>query len=171
MIVNGASFIGRCITGTIASYTGVLNLTIISAVACSALIISMTALSDIANVIVIGAVYGYFLEFVCFAPPLLLISVTSAHDERIGVCIRVQSRSRWVYRCPAPTCSSRSRQFWTFARGQRSGCVLSRLGWPLLCAQISEIRLRINLLSKLTWRNASWSPLSLGLCRRWQFGT
>jgi hypothetical protein len=60
VIVNGASFIGRCTTGTIASYTGVLNLTIISAVACSALIISMIALSDIANVTVIGAVYGYF---------------------------------------------------------------------------------------------------------------
>jgi len=60
VIVNGAAFIGRCTTATIASYTGVLNLTIISAVACSALIISMIVLIDIANVIEIGALYGYF---------------------------------------------------------------------------------------------------------------
>lgn len=59
-IMNAASFVGRCTPGIIASYTGVLNLVIISAVACSALIISMIALSDIASVIVIGILHGYF---------------------------------------------------------------------------------------------------------------
>ena len=58
--MNIAAFIGRCTSGIIASYLTVLNLTIISAVACSVLIISMIALSDIANATVIGAVYGYF---------------------------------------------------------------------------------------------------------------
>jgi len=58
--MNVAAFIGRCTAGIIASYIGVLNLTVLSTVACSAFIISMIALTDIANMIIIGVMYGYF---------------------------------------------------------------------------------------------------------------
>lgn len=60
VIMNAACFIGRCTAGIIATYTGVLNLTIASAVACSVLIISMIALSDVASVVALGLAYGYF---------------------------------------------------------------------------------------------------------------
>jgi hypothetical protein len=73
VIMNAASFIGRCTPGIIASYTGVLNLTIISTVACSALIISMIALSDIASVIVIGILYGYF-SGICMSHTVIVVN-------------------------------------------------------------------------------------------------
>ena len=65
--MNAASFIGRCSTGTIASYTGVLNLTLVSTIICSALSVSMIALSNTASVIVISVIYGYF-SGVCRLP-------------------------------------------------------------------------------------------------------
>ncbi|KAG2039274.1 MFS general substrate transporter [Suillus americanus] len=60
VIMNAACFVGRCTAGIIATYTGVLNLTIASTVACSAIIISMMALSDVTSVVVLGLAYGYF---------------------------------------------------------------------------------------------------------------
>jgi hypothetical protein len=70
--MNAAAFIGRCTAGIIASYTGVLNLTIVSAVACSALIISMVALSDIANVTILSVIYGYF-SGVCMSHTAIVV--------------------------------------------------------------------------------------------------
>jgi hypothetical protein len=58
--MNAACVIGRCTAGVIATYTGVLNFTIASTVACSAIITSMMALSDVASVVVIALAYGYF---------------------------------------------------------------------------------------------------------------
>jgi len=58
--MNAAGFIGRSTAGIIALYTGVLNLTIVATIVCSAVIIAMIALSDIASVTVIGIIYGYF---------------------------------------------------------------------------------------------------------------
>jgi hypothetical protein len=69
--MNAASFFRRCTTGIIASHMGVLNLTVVSTVICSALGISMIALSDIASVLVIGVMYGYFSGVSMFSPPLL----------------------------------------------------------------------------------------------------
>ncbi|KAG1768742.1 major facilitator superfamily domain-containing protein [Suillus placidus] len=60
VIMNAACFIGRCTAGIIATYAGVLNSTIASTVACSVLIISMIALSDVASVVALGLAYGYF---------------------------------------------------------------------------------------------------------------
>jgi hypothetical protein len=58
--MNAACFIGRCTAGITAAYTGVLNFMIVSTVACSAVIISMIGLSDVASVVVLGLAYGYF---------------------------------------------------------------------------------------------------------------
>lgn len=74
--MNVAAFIGRCTSGIIASYLTVLDLTIISTVACSALIISMIALSDIANAIVLGVLYGYFYGVCMFS---IVADVNSYH--------------------------------------------------------------------------------------------
>ncbi|KAG1820086.1 hypothetical protein EV424DRAFT_894651 [Suillus variegatus] len=67
-ILNAASFIGRCTAGIIATYAGVLNFTIVSTLACSAIIISMIALSDMASVVLLGLEYGYF-SGVCMCHP------------------------------------------------------------------------------------------------------
>jgi hypothetical protein len=58
--MNAACVIGRCTAGMIAAYMGALNFTIASTIACSALVISMIALSDMASVVVLGLAYGYF---------------------------------------------------------------------------------------------------------------
>jgi hypothetical protein len=55
----------------------VLNLTITSTVACSAIIISMIALSDVASVVVLGLTYGYF-SGVCMCHTV--VCVTSGTD-------------------------------------------------------------------------------------------
>ncbi|KAG2129528.1 MFS general substrate transporter [Suillus cothurnatus] len=74
VIMNSACFLGRCTTGIIAAYTGVLNLTIASAVACSAIIISMIVLSDVASVVVLGLAYGYFSGvFIALIVPLVAV--------------------------------------------------------------------------------------------------
>jgi len=58
--MNVGAFIGRSTAGIIASCMGVLNMTIVSTIACSALIISMMALNNITNVVVFGIMYGFF---------------------------------------------------------------------------------------------------------------
>lgn len=58
--MNAACVVGRCTAGIIAAYTGALNFTMVSTLACSALIICMIALSDVAGVVVLGLGYGYF---------------------------------------------------------------------------------------------------------------
>ncbi|KAG1878465.1 major facilitator superfamily domain-containing protein [Suillus tomentosus] len=88
-ILNAASFIGRCTAGIIAAYAGVLNFTIISAVACSAIIISMIALSDMTSVVVLGLVYGYFSGiYVALLVPLMTVLTPDLSElgARIGIC-------------------------------------------------------------------------------------
>ncbi|KAG1727501.1 major facilitator superfamily domain-containing protein [Suillus lakei] len=76
VIMNAACFIGRCTAGIIAAYTGVLNFTIASTIACSALIISMIALSDIPSVVVLGLTYGYFSGvYIALMVPLVTVFV------------------------------------------------------------------------------------------------
>ncbi|KAG2064679.1 MFS general substrate transporter [Suillus decipiens] len=88
-IMNAASFIGRCMTGIIAPYTGVLNLMIVSTVACSAIIISMIALSDTGSMVLLGLAYGYFSGiFIALMVPLVT-SFTPDLSElgaRMGIC-------------------------------------------------------------------------------------
>ena len=88
--MNAASFLGRCTTGPIAAYAGVLNLTIVSAVACSAVNISMIALSDKASVIMLGVAFGYFSGICMFhtAPSVIPDTNYPSHrtDGPVGSC-------------------------------------------------------------------------------------
>ncbi|KAG1733991.1 hypothetical protein EDB19DRAFT_1181458 [Suillus lakei] len=59
VILNAASVIGRCTAGTLAAYTGLLNLSIAATAACGALIIYMISLRQMSSVIAIGVTYGY----------------------------------------------------------------------------------------------------------------
>ncbi|KAG1820091.1 MFS general substrate transporter [Suillus variegatus] len=90
VIMNAACFIGRCMTGTIAAYAGVLNSTIASTVACSAIIISMIALSDMASVVVLGLAYGYFSGVCMLSRWIPLVAVLtpdlSELGARMGIC-------------------------------------------------------------------------------------
>ncbi|KIK39527.1 hypothetical protein CY34DRAFT_89056 [Suillus luteus UH-Slu-Lm8-n1] len=74
VILNAACFIGRCTAGVAATYMGVLNLAIASTVACSAVIISMMALSDVASVVMLGLAYGYFSGvYIALVVPLVTV--------------------------------------------------------------------------------------------------
>ncbi|OAX31038.1 MFS general substrate transporter, partial [Rhizopogon vinicolor AM-OR11-026] len=89
VILNVGAFIGRLTAGIIASHIGVLNMTIVSTVACSALMLSMIALSNIASVIVIGVIYGYFSGvYIALLVPLIaeLTPDLSELGARIGIC-------------------------------------------------------------------------------------
>ncbi|KAG1843892.1 major facilitator superfamily domain-containing protein [Suillus subluteus] len=89
VIMNAACFVGRCMTGMVAGYTGVLNLTIASTVACSAIIISMIALTDVASVVVLGLAYGYVsCVYIALIVPLVteLTPNLSELGARMGIC-------------------------------------------------------------------------------------
>ncbi|KAG1852404.1 major facilitator superfamily domain-containing protein [Suillus tomentosus] len=89
VIMNAACFIGRCTSGIIAAYTGVLNFTIASTVACSAVIISMMALSDVADVVVLGLTYGYFSGvYIALLVPLVTVLTPDLSElgARMGIC-------------------------------------------------------------------------------------
>ncbi|KAG0698062.1 MFS general substrate transporter [Suillus ampliporus] len=86
VIMNAACTVGRCTAGIIAAYTGALNLTIASTVACSALVISMIALSDIANVVVLGLAYGYFSGVSLVPLVTVLTPDLSELGARMGIC-------------------------------------------------------------------------------------
>ena len=60
MIVNACSFFGRLAPGLVANKLGVTNILTISAFICAALILSMIALGNVASVVVIGILYGFF---------------------------------------------------------------------------------------------------------------
>jgi MFS family permease len=96
VIMNAACFLGRCTTGIIAAYTGVLNLTIASTVACSAIIISLIALSDVASVVVLGLAYGYFSGFfTALVVPLVTVLTPDLSElgARMGICFAFTSFS------------------------------------------------------------------------------
>ncbi|KAG2133316.1 major facilitator superfamily domain-containing protein [Suillus clintonianus] len=89
VILNAAAVIGRCTAGIIASYTGLLNLTIASTFACGALIISMIALSQMSGVIVIAVTYGYVSGvFVSMSVPLVTMLTPNLSElgVRMGFC-------------------------------------------------------------------------------------
>ncbi|KAG2133318.1 major facilitator superfamily domain-containing protein [Suillus clintonianus] len=89
VIMNGACVIGRCTAGIIAAYTGTLNFTIASTVACSALIISMIALRDVASVVVLGLAYGYFSGvYIALMVPLVTAFTPDLSElgARFGIC-------------------------------------------------------------------------------------
>ncbi|KAG2133319.1 major facilitator superfamily domain-containing protein [Suillus clintonianus] len=96
VIMNAACFIGRCTAGMIAPYTGVLNFTIVSTVACSVLVISMISLSDIASVVVLGLGYGYFSGvYIALLAPLVTVFTPDLSElgARMGICFAVISFS------------------------------------------------------------------------------
>ncbi|KAG1837275.1 major facilitator superfamily domain-containing protein [Suillus subalutaceus] len=89
VIMNAACVIGRCTAGMIAVYTGVLNFTIASTVACSAIIMSMIALSDVVSVVVLGLAYGYFSGvYVALMVPLVTAFTPDLSElgARFGIC-------------------------------------------------------------------------------------
>ncbi|KAG2039268.1 major facilitator superfamily domain-containing protein [Suillus americanus] len=89
VIMNAACVIGRCTAGMIATYAGVLNFTIASTVASSAIIISMIALSDVASVVVLGLAYGYFYGvYVALTVPLMTEFTPDLSElgARMGIC-------------------------------------------------------------------------------------
>ncbi|OJA20813.1 hypothetical protein AZE42_12487 [Rhizopogon vesiculosus] len=64
-------------------------MTIISTVACSALLISMIALHDIASVIVIAVMYGYFSGvYIALVVPLIAVMTPDLSElgARMGIC-------------------------------------------------------------------------------------
>ncbi|KAG1767645.1 MFS general substrate transporter [Suillus occidentalis] len=90
VILNAACFIGRCTAGIAATYMGVLNLTIASTVACSAVIISMMALSDVASVVMLGLAYGYFSGvYIALVVPLVTVFTPDLSElgARMGICL------------------------------------------------------------------------------------
>ncbi|KAG0698063.1 major facilitator superfamily domain-containing protein [Suillus ampliporus] len=88
-IMNAASVIGRCMAGIIAGYTGLLNLSIASSLACAVLIISMIALSKISSAIAIGIVYGYvYGVYIAALVPLVTVFTSDLSElgARMGIC-------------------------------------------------------------------------------------
>ncbi|KAG1840767.1 major facilitator superfamily domain-containing protein [Suillus tomentosus] len=59
VILNGSNCLGRFTSGFIARFTGVVNLTTVTAILCSVLIFGMIGLSSLASVVVLGVIYGY----------------------------------------------------------------------------------------------------------------
>ncbi|KAG1878464.1 MFS general substrate transporter [Suillus tomentosus] len=89
VIMNAACVVGRCTAGIIAAYTGALNFTMVSTLACSALIICMIALSDVAGVVVLGLGYGYFSGvYVALMVPLVTVFTPDLSElgARFGIC-------------------------------------------------------------------------------------
>ncbi|KAG1731650.1 major facilitator superfamily domain-containing protein [Suillus paluster] len=94
VIMNAACVIGRCTAGIIAAYSGLLNLTIASTLACSALIISMIALTKISSVIVIGIAYGYvYGVYIAALVPLVTVLTPDLSElgARMGICFAFTS--------------------------------------------------------------------------------
>ncbi|KAG1724549.1 major facilitator superfamily domain-containing protein [Suillus lakei] len=60
VILNASSSVGRVMSGYIAAFTGVPNLTIIAAISCGLLIVGTIGLSSLASVVILGVLYGYF---------------------------------------------------------------------------------------------------------------
>ena len=60
MIVNVASLAGRLAAGFIGQIFGVDNMTVISVGVCAAVTLAMVALKNIAGVVVIGVLFGFF---------------------------------------------------------------------------------------------------------------
>ncbi|KAG1887485.1 major facilitator superfamily domain-containing protein [Suillus fuscotomentosus] len=90
VILNGSNCLGRFTSGLIASFTGVLNLTIVASTSCGVLILGMIGLSNLASVVVLGMLYGYFSGLnVAMAPPLVatLTPDLSELGARMGICL------------------------------------------------------------------------------------
>lgn len=60
VIINAGNFIGRFAVGTVLRFVGVIDLTIITTIACAILIIGMIWLGSAASVVVLGVLYGLF---------------------------------------------------------------------------------------------------------------
>ncbi|OAX34607.1 MFS general substrate transporter [Rhizopogon vinicolor AM-OR11-026] len=124
VIMNASAFIARCTTGMIAPYMGVLNLTIVSTVVCSALIISMIALVDIASGIVICVVYGYFYGvFVALAAPLVVLLTPDLSElgARLGISLV------FVGACPAAISEPATKREWLAFGGLLGGPISGAL--------------------------------------------
>ncbi|KAG2055966.1 MFS general substrate transporter [Suillus hirtellus] len=78
VILSASSSVGRLSAGYIAGYTGVLELTVISASSCGLIILGTIGLSSLASVVIIGVLYGYFSGvYTAIVGPLM---ATLTHD-------------------------------------------------------------------------------------------
>lgn len=88
VIMSTANLVGRVSSGFITPYTGVPMLMIITTFACGVLILSMIGLSNVASVVVLGVLYGYFSGmYISLMVPLMavLTSELSELGGRIGI--------------------------------------------------------------------------------------
>jgi hypothetical protein len=75
---------------------GVLNLAIASTVACSAVIISMMTLSDLASVVMLGLAYGYFSGVCMYHTVACIIPATDFPRRRAGCTVGDCVHARFV---------------------------------------------------------------------------
>nr|GAT51578.1 predicted protein [Mycena chlorophos] len=88
VIMNGLSFFGRLFAGFFAQKLGILNLMILATSCCGILILCMIALKNIASLITIAILYGFWSGiYVTLLSPLIamLTSNLSELGLRIGV--------------------------------------------------------------------------------------
>ncbi|KAF8429448.1 major facilitator superfamily domain-containing protein [Boletus edulis BED1] len=87
VVINAGSFVARFVASAVLPYVGVIDLTIITIVACAILIIGMIWLGSAASVIVLGILYGLFsgINVAIMAPVLGLMSDPAEFGVRLGV--------------------------------------------------------------------------------------
>ncbi|KAG0693803.1 major facilitator superfamily domain-containing protein [Suillus ampliporus] len=89
VILNASNCVGRVTSGFIAAFTGVPNLTIVATISCGVLNLGLIGLSNLADVVVLGVLYGYFAGlFIGILAPLManLTPDLSELGARMGIC-------------------------------------------------------------------------------------
>lgn len=92
VIVNTASFCGRFSAGIIAHFIGVVDLTILSTVACAVLLGGMIWLSSMESFIVIGILYGLLsgMNIAMMAPFMALVATDQSElGVRMGISFAI----------------------------------------------------------------------------------
>ncbi|KAG2122861.1 major facilitator superfamily domain-containing protein [Suillus cothurnatus] len=79
VILNASSCVGRFTSGYIAAYTGVPNLTVISAISCGLIIFGTVGLSSLTSVVILGILYGYFSGVCNLGTPISGALLTSSY--------------------------------------------------------------------------------------------
>ncbi|KIM69509.1 hypothetical protein SCLCIDRAFT_102575 [Scleroderma citrinum Foug A] len=88
VIMNAGSFWGRMSAGFLTPFVGVPDLTILSTVACAALLVGMIWLSSVASFVVLGFLYGAFsgMNIAMMAPFMALLTANQSElGMRMGV--------------------------------------------------------------------------------------
>ncbi|KAG1731102.1 major facilitator superfamily domain-containing protein [Suillus paluster] len=89
VILNVSNCAGRVTSGFIAAYTGVPNLTIVATISCGVLNLGLIGLRNLADVVVLGVLYGYFAGLYIGVWVPLMANLTPDLSElgaRMGIC-------------------------------------------------------------------------------------